>query len=515
MGFARTHTVALLGLTGHLIEVEADIGQSLPAFVLLGLPDATLMESRERIRSAAKNSGLPLAARKITVSLTPATLPKTGSAFDLAIVMASVRADGKTTRTAPTVYLAELGLDGGLRPVPGVYPAVSAAVAAGHSDVVVAAENLPEALLVPGVRAHGFDCLAEVLAWAGARPEGLVHPAPRARIPSEEPVASRAPDLADVVGQQEGRWALEIAAAGNHHLSMVGPPGSGKTMLAERLPGILPRLQAEESHEVTAVHSIGARRTRLTRLIEDPPWEAPHHTASTTAIVGGGSGMPQPGAASRAHRGVLFLDEAPEFRRGVLDALRQPLESGEITIDRARGSARYPARFQLVLAANPCPCGNSLGMGLAGQCTCSPRERRGYLNRLSGPLMDRVDLHITVPKLSYAQMNSRETGESSEQVARRVVQARAAARERLAPLGISTNAQLNGTHLRGPLRLKASLLAPLRGLLDRGELTMRGCDRIQRVAWSVADLDGAVSPRAQDIETAIGLRIGSSRPQLA
>lgn len=513
MGFARTHTVALIGLEGHLVEVEADIGQSLPAFVLLGLPDTALMDSRERIRSAAKNSGVPLASRKITVNLTPATLPKSGTAFDLAIVMAAIRADGGTGPTGRCVYVAELGLDGALRPVPGIFPAVAAAAAAGFEEVVVAEENLEEAALVPGVTVHGFSCLAEVLQWAGTDPSSLRFVGSSSgAVPAEEeprPV----PDLVDVVGQDEGRWAVEIAAAGGHHLSMLGPPGSGKTMLAERLPGILPRLEAAESHEVTAVHSIGRRSGRLTRLVTDPPWEAPHHTASTAAIVGGGSGIPQPGAVSRAHHGVLFLDEAPEFRRGVLDALRQPLESGHITLDRARAGARYPARFQLVLASNPCPCGQNTGP-TAASCTCSAREKRSYFGKLSGPLLDRVDLHLAVPKPSWAQMRGADRPESSAAVAVRVAQARQAARERLAPLGLRTNAELGGTQLRGALRLSPTLLDPLYRLLERGELTLRGCDRIQRVAWSIADLDGADSPRRDHLEAAIGLRLSGRSPSL-
>ncbi|WP_129658367.1 YifB family Mg chelatase-like AAA ATPase [Rothia uropygialis] len=507
MGFARTFSVALLGLSGHMIEVEADIGQTLPAFVLLGLPDTALMESRERIRSAAKNSGLPLVPRKITVSLTPATLPKTGSAFDLAIVMATVQASGYARPTEEYVFLAELGLDGSLRPVPGVFPAVNAAVAAGYPRVVVASENRAEAELVPGARVHGFEALADVLEWSGAEPSKLVRP-PARRIPREPAVEDRVtPDLSDVLGQEEGRWALEIAAAGGHHVSMVGPPGAGKTMLAERLPGILPRLDAEASQEVTAVHSIGSRKSRVNHLIVDPPWEAPHHTATAAAIVGGGTGIPQPGAISRAHHGVLFLDEAPEFRRGVLDALRQPLESGWVTIDRARASAHYPAKFQLVVAANPCPCGRSSGM--ADQCTCSSRERRTYLSKISGPFADRIDMHIRIPKLSSADVAARRPAERSAEVLARVVRARQAARERLEPLGISTNAQLRGRHLRHQLRLSPKVLGSLTRLLDRGDVTLRGCDRIQRVAWSLADLAGVGSPRIQDIDAAIGLRIGS------
>lgn len=511
MGFARTYAVALLGLNGHMVEVEADIGQTLPAFVLLGLPDSALMESKERIRAAAKNSGVPLASRKITASLTPATLPKGGTVFDLAILMAALQAAGDVPGTGGAVFLAELGLDGGLRPVPGVFPAVAAAVRSGHRRVVVARENLEEARLVPDAEVNGFRSVADVLEWAGSTSPRLSRPPAQAPRTEDPPEPRRRPDLADVVGQAEGRWALEIAAAGSHHLSMIGPPGSGKTMLAERLPGILPPLDAAASHEVTAVHSLGARRTRLTRLMTEAPWEAPHHTASTASMVGGGSGMPLPGAASRAHRGVLFLDEAPEFRRGVLDALRQPLESGEITIDRSRASARYPARFQLVLASNPCACGLSTGLG--DRCTCSPRERRSYLGRLSGPLMDRVDLHLSVPKLSYAEVTATTRGEPSDVVASRVRAAREAAGERLQPLGVRANADLTGAQLRDRLRLPPALLSPLHRLIERGDLTVRGSDRVQRIAWTIADLEGAPSPASEHLEAAIALRI-SSGPRL-
>lgn len=292
MGFARTLTVTLRGLEGHLVEVEADIQQSIPAFVLLGLPDTALKESRERIRSAASNSGMPLTARKITVSLTPATLPKTGTSYDLAIVMAATQAAGKAPQTPQTVYLAELGLDGSLRPVPGVFPAVAAAVQAGLRDVVVAVENREEAELVEGARVHAFQDLAGVLAWTGVDPRKLVRPPERPQTQEPERESAPVPDFAEVAGQLEGKWALEIAAAGGHHLSMIGPPGSGKTMLAERLPGILPALPAEASHEVTAVHSLSQQQTRLTELIRTPPWEAPHHSASSAAIIGGGSGLP-------------------------------------------------------------------------------------------------------------------------------------------------------------------------------------------------------------------------------
>lgn len=506
----RTLAVALTGMQGHLVEVEADIGQSLPGFVLLGLPDQSLQESRDRIKAAARNSGLPLTRRLLTVNLVPAALHKRGPGFDLAIVLAAYAADRRVRGTEGPVFLAELGLDGRLRHAPGVLPCVMAAVAAGHPDVVVAEESQAEASLVPGARVRGFRSLHEVIRAFGGTPDeplasALAEPGDqgrqRSRLPAERPI----PDLADVVGQAEPRFALEVAAAGGHHLLLEGSPGAGKTMLAERLPGLLPPLDDQTALEATALRSLTARASSTDRLIRGAPFQAPHHSASMAALVGGGSGLARPGAASLAHGGVLFLDEAPEFDRRALEALRQPLESGAITLHRSAGAVRYPSRFQLVLAANPCPCG--WGGGRGSRCRCTSLQRRRYTAKLSGPLLDRVDIQVTVPALEATALTSGSAGEGSDAVRERTLSAVTRQSERLAAHGLARNAHVPATLLReGPLAVEATARAAADDALDRGELTARGHARVMRLAWTVADLRGADRPAAEDVDTALYLR---------
>jgi magnesium chelatase family protein len=497
----------LVGLNGYIVEVEADIGQTLPAFVLLGLPDASLNEAKERIRSAAKNSGIPLSRRKITANLIPASLPKRGSGFDLAVTMAVLRAANDIKPTGNTVFIAELGLDGRLRPVRGILPAVMASVQAGYPDIVVAQANLAEAALVPGANVRGYRTLARLALDSGADPQELAldFEPEDPEHPYDGPEDAGAyPDMADVSGQGDARRALEVAAAGAHHLLLTGPPGAGKTMLAERLPGLLPDLADHEAMEVTAIHSLCGLPSSSVQLLRRPPFESPHHSATAAAIIGGGSGLPRPGAASRAHRGVLFLDEAPEYERRVLDALRQPLESGELVIHRSAGTAAYPARFQLVLAANPCPCGKASGKGL--DCTCTPMMRRRYLARMSGPLLDRVDIQLQVERVSLAEFGQGGAEEDTASVAARVRNARGRQLERLVPFGLETNSQVPGRVLRGELRLPPVATRILDHSLERGVLTARGYDRVLRLAWTLADLGHRERPDMNDIGQALGLR---------
>jgi magnesium chelatase family protein len=480
MGLGTTAAVALTGLAGHVVEVQAQLAASVPGFTLVGLPDAALHESRDRVSAAVRSTGVRWPQRKITVNLSPASLRKHGSAFDLAVAIAILAGDGAVPAGGleRVVHLAELGLDGRLQPVRGVLPAVAAAVEAGYRDVVVARADAPEAALVPGARVHGAATLAEVV---------VLHGGEVGHVPDAEPVrpvrqtVARRPvgDMADVVGQAQARAAVEVAAAGGHHLLLLGPPGAGKTMLAARLPGILPDLTTAEAVEVTTVHSVAGTFDPGDGLITRPPFEDPHHTATPAAIVGGGSTLARPGAVSRAHRGVLLLDEAPEFPPRVLETLRQPLESGELVLHRAGGAARYPARFQLVLTANPCPCGlASVNSGL--DCTCTPTAKRRYFGRLSGPLLDRVDLQVEALPVTRAERLARTPGESTAVVAERVGRARAASRERLADTPWTTNAEVPGGWLRERLGPDRTVLAPVERMIDRGSLTLRGADRVVR-----------------------------------
>jgi magnesium chelatase family protein len=545
VALARTHSVALIGITGHVVEVEADIANGLPATIMVGLPDTALREARERIRAAIVNSGEEWPQRKITVGLSPASLPKRGSWFDLAIAVGVLAAAGKVPRAAldGVMFFGELGLDGRLRPVCGVLPAVVAAAQEGFSRVIVAESNAAEAALVPDVQVIAAPSLAAAVDWLcgtpglrGGRPAAEYkggQDLPDTYLPNgpdasgrvnrmrAEPVRGRAsspdgpltvmvPDLAELLGQSMARRGAEVCAAGGHHLSLLGPPGAGKTMLAERIPSILPRLETAAALEVTAIHSVAGALPPQVPLLTDPPFLAPHHTATKAAIVGGGSGIIRPGAASLAHRGVLFLDEAPEFARDVLDALRQPLEAGEVVVARSGVTARFPARFTLILAANPCPCARAAGP--AEGCRCSPTARRRYLGRISGPLLDRVDVKIELEPVSRKELLSdRSFAESSRTVALRVIQARERAGHRLRGTPWRLNAEIPGSELRRTWPPAPGSLKVVERSLERGQISARGVVKVVRVAWTIADLAGRPRPTRADCDSALGLWLGVQR----
>ncbi|PZG18647.1 YifB family Mg chelatase-like AAA ATPase [Nonomuraea aridisoli] len=509
MAVARTRSVALVGVAGRTVEVEADVGNGLAGIHLIGLPDTALSEARDRVRSAVVNSHYPWPDARITVSLFPASLPKRGSQFDLAIAVAILGAAGvvPAERIAEPFFLGELGLDGRIRPVRGVLPSVlGAAQHGGDVTVVVPSGNAAEASLVPEVKVVPVGHLRDLVEWLR---KGDVPPTPEAdeRAEPSPPGTNPGVDLAEVVGQPVARRALEVCAAGGHNLWMLGPPGTGKTMLAERLPTLLPGLELDHALEVTAIHSVAGALPSSAPMMSRPPFVSPHHTATSAAIIGGGSTIVRPGAVSLAHRGVLFMDEAPEFARHVLDALRQPLESGRVTVSRAAGSVTFPARFMLVLAANPCPCARAEDQ--AERCTCTPTVRRRYLGRLSGPLLDRIDMKVTVVRSSRRELLAdRQFVETSKTVAERVLVARERAAKRLAGTPWRLNAEIPSAALHADYRPPPAAMRPMTSCLDSGTLTARGLDRVVRVAWTLADLAGKDSPGEDETNAALSFWLG-------
>ena len=504
MALGTSWSVALVGLEGHVVRVEADLAPGIPGLTVTGLPDASLNEARDRIKAAVLNSGGRWPGNKrITLGLSPASLPKRGSGFDLSLAAAVLAGvDDEPAFPASslhgTVLLGELGLNGSVRRVTGVLPALLS-VRGRFDRAVVPVANLAVARLVPGRDGRGGRSLRELVLLLRGEPYDEVD------VPPVELVGP--PDVGDyldVAGQQTGREACEIAAAGGHSMLMVGPPGCGKTLLAERLPSILPPLSLQESLEVTAVHSIADSLPAET-LVSRPPFQAPHHSSTAASLIGGGSGLARPGAVSLAHRGVLFLDEAPEFRPHVLDCLRQPLEKNEVVLQRVLGTATYPCAFALVMAANECPCAQPVS-----RCSCPPERRRTYLSRLSGPLMDRVDINVKMGAITKADVLLDKEGQTSAQLAARVENAREAAALRFEGTPWRTNSDVPALDLQARWPLSVEARAPLMRAMDSGQLTARGYGRVQRMAWTIADLAGHVSPTSEDASRALFMRLGDS-----
>lgn len=499
---AQVNSTALLGIDGYIVDVETDISNGLPAFDIVGLPDTAVKESKERIRAAIKNTGLVMPSKRITVNLAPADVKKEGAYFDLPIAVGILAASEQLSLPKErTIFLGELSLNGDLRRVNGVLPMVISAYQQGIKTVYLPEENAREAAVIKGLKVYGIKRLEDiVLHFTGQKLIDAYTVDVGSLLAADEHMKL---DFRDVKGQAYVKRALEIAAAGGHNLLMIGPPGSGKTMIAQRIPSILPDMSFEESLEVTKVHSIAGLVSQKSPIISERPFRHPHHTISSVGLSGGGTN-PRPGEISLSHNGVLFLDELPEFRRDALEAMRQPLEDGEVTITRAGGTVTYPCSVMLVASMNPCPCGYYGDP--TRECSCSQTQIMKYMSKISGPLLDRIDLHIEVPAVKYEDLEAKEAGETSAEIKQRVNAARQIQLDRFKLSGVYSNSQLTPEMMEKHCALDDETNELLKAAYENLGLSARAHNRILKVARTIADLAGEKNIKPEHIAEAIQYR---------